>query len=176
MVRLVTLLVLCGVAGCSRLHAPPEGDAGLFEPGAPNPFAPVGIEISPLTRVEAWSPGEPVLAVYVRLVDAWGDGTKAPARFNVQLFRVSRSTGLAEREDGWTWQIDLRDPQENSGWFDSTGLYRLPLSGVPGWVLEPERSGEVMRLSVIANVVGPDGDVVAPRDTLNKVVTGWQGD
>ncbi|MEM7623522.1 MAG: hypothetical protein AAF235_10020 [Planctomycetota bacterium] len=175
MQRVAFIVVLSFIAGCARLHAPPEGDAGLFEAGAPNPFAPIGIEISPLTRVERWSSGEPVLAVYLRLVDEWGHGTKAPARFNVQLFRVRGTSGLAERDDGWTWQIDLRDPDQNSGWFDATGLYRLPLSGVPGWVLEPERSDEVMRITVIASVMGPEGDVVAPRDTINKVVTRWDG-
>lgn len=176
MLRAMAVLLVVATAGCSRMHAPPEGDAGLFEAGAPNPFAPAGVELSPLTRVELWAPGEPVLAVYLRMVDEWGHGTKAPARFNVQLFRVSGTSGLAEREDGWTWQIDLRDPDENSGWFDSTGLYRLPLSGVPAWVLEPERRDEVMRVTVIASVMGPEGTVIAPRDTINKVVTPWQGE
>ena len=175
MYLLVCFVAVLAAGGCSRLHAPPEGDARLFEAGAPNPFAPIGIEISPLTRVERWISGEPVLAVYLRLVDAWGDGTKAPARFNVQLFRVRGTSGLAERDDAWTWQIDLRDPDQNSGWFDATGLYRLPLSGVPGWVLEPERSDEVMRITVIASVMGREGEVVAPRDTINKVVRRWDG-
>ncbi len=176
MIRVLGLVAVCVVCGCSRLHAPPRGEAGVLEAGAPNPFAPIGVEISPLTRVELFGPGEPVLAVYLRLVDAWGDGTKAPAQFNVQLFRVRGTSGLAERDDGWTWQIDLRDPDQNSGWFDATGLYRLPLSGVPGWVLEPERADEVMRITVIASVLGPGGEVIAPRDTFNKVVTAWEGE
>ena len=180
MMRPCLIVLVCAAwvlaCGCSRLHAPAKGDASLFEVGAPDPFAPVSVEISPLTRVELWAPGEPVLAVYLRLVDRWGHGTKAPAEFNVQLFRVSGTSGLAEREDEWTWKMDLREADLNSWAFDSTGLYRLPLSGVPGWVLEPARADEVMRITVIASVMGPDGEVVAPRDTINKVVTRWEGE
>lgn len=175
--RGVMLGLACGaLCGCARLHAPPAGDARLFDPSDPNPFAPVSIEISPLTRVEPGPGGEPVLAVYLRLVDAWGHGTKALAEFNVQLFRVSGASGLAEREEGWTWEIDLRDARVNSGWFDATGLYRLPLAGVPGWVLEPERAGEVVRIRVFGQMVGPEGEVIAPRDTYEKVVTPWDGE
>lgn len=159
------------IGGCTKVHSPAAGDAGLFEAGAPDPFAPVAIEISPLTRLEPGPGGEPVLAVYLRLVDGWGHGTKAAAQFDVQLFRVSGTSGLAERQDGWSWKIDLRNPDENSGWFDATGLYRLPLAGVPGWVIEPGRSGEVVRIQIIASSLGPEGTVVAPRDTFDKVLS-----
>ncbi len=175
MIRVGLVVLVCVAAGCSRLHAPPAGDVELFEPGAPNPFAPVSLQISPLTRIEPGPQGEPVLAVYLRLVDEWGDGVKAPALFLVQLFRVRGTSGLAEREQGWTWEIDLRDPDANSGWFDATGLYRLPLADVPAWVLEPERPDEVLRLTVIADTPGPRGRVVKPRDSFDKNVTPWDG-
>lgn len=171
MIRGMLSAMVVLVAGCSPSHAPAPGDSSLFEPGEPYPFAPVAVEISPLTRVEPGPTGEPVLALYLRLVDAWGDGTKAPAQFDVQLFRVSGASGLAERQDSWAWDVDLRDPDENSGWFDATGLYRIPLAGVPEWVVEPSASGEVLRIQVIVNTVGPAGSAVAPRDTFDKVLT-----
>lgn len=175
MKRWCVVCVACVACGCSPDRLPPVGGGGLFEPGAADPFAPVTVELSPLTRVEVGPRGSPVLAVYLRLVDAWGHGTKAPAAFNVQLFRVSGSAGLAEREDGWLWEIDLRDPDENSGWFDATGLYRLPLGDVPAWVLEPDGGGDVFRVTVVVRAVGPDGSEIEPRDTLDKVVTPWEG-
>ena len=147
----------------------------MLAPGSPDAFAPVTVEISPLTRVEVGPRGEPVLAVYLRLVDAWGHGTKAPAVFNVQLFRVRGASGLAERDEAWVWEIDLRDPDENSGWFDATGLYRLPLGDVPAWVLEPERQDEMLRVTVMAVMLGPRDQVVKPRDSMDRVVTAWEG-
>ncbi|MEO1584970.1 MAG: hypothetical protein AAFR96_10425 [Planctomycetota bacterium] len=171
---LVLLPALLALGGCSHVARPPAGDGTLFEAGEPDPFAPVSVEISPLTRVEMGPRGEPVLAVYLRLVDEWGHGTKAPMSVNVQLLRVLGS-GLAEGDQSLEWSVDLRDPTRNSQRFDVTGLYRLQLAGVPGWVLEPGRIGEVMRVAVYVQTVGPEGSAVAPRDTFDKLVTPWAG-
>ena len=50
----------------------------------------------------------------------------------LERMQARETGGLAEREDGWAWEIDLRDPDENARPYDRvTRTYRFLLTEIP---------------------------------------------
>jgi len=141
-----------------------------IDPGVLEAFAPVSLRISPLSRLETGTDGRPELALYFVLQDRWGHGTKAPGVAQIQLYRVGGvSQGLATLAD--RWEADLTDPDQNSALFDVTGMYRVPLAGLPGWLAaRADGTGgyERVRIRVFFRTVGPGGETVDLRDTFEK--------
>ena len=165
---MVASLVVVGVLGSC---APAGGVLPeRIDLGELSAFAPVSLRISPLTRLEPGLDGRPELALYFELQDRWGHGTKAPGVAQIQLYRVGGvSQGLATLAD--RWEADLTDPDQNSVLFDVTGMYRVPLAGLPGW-LSSRADGtggyERVRIRVFFRTVGPGGETIDLRDTFEK--------
>lgn len=166
--------VVCGVcvaaavSGCLDLGLGPRGGDLRLDPGLRAAFAPRSLRLSPLTRVEPDAAGRPVLTVYFELLDSWGHGTKAPGLFEAQLFRVL--SGVAVQQE--RWEADLSDPDGNSALFDVTGLYRVPLSGAPTWLVEHGGGGGSMRVRVYFRTLGPDGRETVLRDVFERTMGG----
>lgn len=133
-------------------------------------FAPESLRISPLTRLEKGTDGKPELAVYFELADHWGHPTKSPGVVQVQLYRLGGvSQGLATLAD--QWRADLTDPDRNSAMFDVTGMYRVPLAELPGWLSQRAAGdGEVVRVRVrvFMRTIGRNGETIDLRDTFEK--------
>lgn len=167
------LAVACGVwvaaaGGCVDLGLGPRGGDLRLDPGLRAAFAPRSLRLSPLTRVESDPSGRPVLTVYFELLDSWGHGTKAPGLFEAQLFRVRGGVAVQDER----WEADLSDPDGNSALFDVTGLYRVPLSGAPSWLIEPGQGVGSMRVRVYFRTLGPDGRETVLRDVFERALPG----
>lgn len=169
--RTVRLGMVCALAtvicGCAR--TPGELPEAL-DPELVGVFAPAGMRISPLTRLETGTSGKPELAVYFELADRWGHTVKSPGIAQVQLYRLGGvSSGLATLAD--RWEADLRDGARNSALFDATGMYRLPLAELPEWLSERAAGrGEAVRVRVrlFYRTVGEGGVTLDLRDTFEK--------
>ncbi len=164
---LVPMLGLACAPGCSSKGGdlPDELDSVLaYE------FSPESLRISPLTRLEMGTDGEPELAVYFELADRWGHLTKSPGVVQVQIFRIGGvSQGLATLAD--QWRADLTNPDRNSAMFDVTGMYRVPLAELPDWLSQrANNEGEVVRVRVrvFMRTIGRGGETIDLRDTFEK--------
>ena len=155
------------VSGCAR--GPGELPEAL-DPELAGVFAPSGMRISPLTRLETGVDGKAELAVYFELADRWGHTVKSPGVVQVQLYRLGGvSSSLATLAD--RWEADLTDGARNSALFDATGMYRLPLAQLPVWLSERMAGGGErvrVRLRVFYRTVGAGGVTVDLRDTFER--------
>ncbi len=112
----------CLIVGCAPRPATPTADQSTRTPAqSANLFAPVRVQIHPLTRF-VWleAPGAvPHIEAHIELLDRWGLPVRAlgelrfVARFSPQTTRtISKSepdfTGKA------TWSVDMTDPERNA--------------------------------------------------------------
>jgi len=145
----------CGVR--ARGMEPPaergdDGGIGAEGGGETHAFAPTEVRVHPLTRIvpaRDESPAE--LHAHIELVDGWGDTVKALGVFRVDLRRSGLREGASDA-DGAVWEVDLREPDDNSARFDRvTQTYLIRLRGVPEFAVEGQRS------QVTVTFLGYDG-------------------
>lgn len=152
-------LAMCG---CASRPKPALAGQHAGESGVINPFAPVSMQIHPLTRVDRGAKDKLWIIVYIELKDSWGDTTKGTGRLQIQLYRPSgaRAAGIGSQE--LTWDVDLSDLDRNASLYDpATRTYRLPLEEPPAWVgqsLDPATRDQArVRLRAVLTTTGPDG-------------------
>ena len=163
----VVLGLAFGLGGCAPGgHELPDS----LDPVLAFEFAPASLRISPLTRLEVGTDGKPELAVYFELADRWGHATKAPGVVQIQLYRLGGvSQGLATLVG--RWEADMVNPSQNSELFDVTGMYRVPLAELPGWLAQRadgEGKSNRVRLRVFLRTIGVGGATIDLRDTFEN--------
>jgi len=121
-------------------------------------FAPAGIYISPLTKVEAVSGGYNV-HMYVVLTDSYKSRIKYPGRMRVELFEKKPQSAAGRGERIYMWEeLDLTRPAENNElWRDSLRSYQLSLL-IPA---DRVKQGEhIIEVSMISNAGIISGSIV----------------
>lgn len=130
------------------LAGPAPGEAPAW------PFAPVELNIHPLTRfITDPQTGEVRIEAHIELIDEHGDEVKGLGTLLLMLYRELgpvpgvESTGQLKR-----WTLDLSDIDENNQAYDRvTRTYRIGLTGLP----PDAQSGQNLRLT--AQLTTPDG-------------------
>lgn len=150
------LAALAVLPACALRPRPPQVVVG----GGGSPFAPVAIQIHPLTHVEGDGGATSIIA-HVEMRDAWGDTVKGTGDLQLQLYRPEsgRAAGLGTQE--LVWDIDLNDLEQNAAFYDpATRTYRLPLLDAPAWVADAAASAEApgALLRVVLTAPGPKGE------------------
>lgn len=170
---------VCGVIGVlmgGGCAGGPESALPEVTSRSPLPFAPVRVEVHPLSHLDVDGDGVVRLIAHVELVDRWGDTTKARGLLRMELYRP----GVEVRPDLLTqeqfWELDLRELDLNAALFDpATRTYRLQLGGLPGWAEEMARrlaSGgegqarERLLVRAVFETQGPDGRPTVLRDEM----------
>lgn len=147
---LLPLIVLLS-ASC----APAPEPAPVWNPAAPGawPFAPAALRLHPLTHVERTQAGEAVIMCHIELLDFWGDTTKGVGELHIELLRpVPGGNPVVEL----TWDIDLRDPNDNVTLYDqSTRTYRIQLADLPEWSRQAADAAST-RFILRATLTGPN--------------------
>lgn len=163
------LLVAATLPACAVKPKPPlEGEA--VAAGVPRPFAPVVMQIHPLTRIVRTGTGGaeenggkggaaaagPMIVCHLELRDSWGDTCKGVGKLAVQLYRTDRAGGTGTQE--LRWDVDLSDLVLNAKLYDpATRTYRLTLEGLPEALASPDSRAR-LRLVAILQTWGPKGD------------------
>lgn len=152
----LALAALTVLPACALRPRPPQVVVG----GEGSPFAPVAIQIHPLTHVEGEG-GQTTIVAHVEMRDAWGDTVKGTGNLQVQLYRPEsgRAAGLGTQE--LVWDIDLNDLERNAALYDpATRTYRLPLLDAPSWVAEAASSAAApgALLRAVLTAPGPKGE------------------
>jgi hypothetical protein len=135
----VALLFLFFSIGCDSI---PVGDKIFGRPGdleqtraAYDPYAPVKLEIIPLTEFVGDNEDQAVSAinVYVALLDQFDSQVKSPGTFRFEIYEyLQRSArNIGRRVAIWP-DIDLKDAeQNNSYWRDFLRAYYFELDFMP---------------------------------------------
>ncbi len=126
----VLLIGVAVVGGCVSsepgVRTPDVVDPRVAASEVRTPFAPRVIRIHPLTQIARDEQGEPVIALHIEMLDAWGDGVKGVGTLIVFV------VGAGE---GRRWDVDLLDLTTNAAAYDpATRTYRLQLGGLPDWL------------------------------------------
>lgn len=158
-------LVILGVLG-SVLSAcgvrPTSPYAGVrVDPGSlVNPFAPVAMEIHPLTRIDRDARGDLWIICHIELRDVWGEPTKGAGELQIQLYRPVGGRLTTRGVQELTWDVDLADMEVNATHYDAaTRTYRLPLKEPPEWLGEPVDNGVARALlRAVLTTSGPQGE------------------
>lgn len=155
MPRGLLLLLVIPLAACAVKPTPPfEGQA--VSAGVPHPFAPVVMQVHPLTRIARGEGDTALVVCHLELRDTWGDACKGAGTLSVQLYRGDRTGGTGTQE--LRWEIDLSDLERNSKLYDpATRTYRLMLEGLPARLASPD-SRDRLRLRAILQTWGTKGD------------------
>ena len=132
--RIFLLCLLLVVSGCdsvSTVQQLPEVDNRFDQLSVHTDYAPVKVEVMPLTEFTIAGDDEqtPKINVYVSLLDSFGSEVKAPGVFRFELYeRVFRSSNRkGGRIDIWP-DIDLTRPAENNHhWRDFLRAYQFGL-------------------------------------------------
>lgn len=171
----IAAAVLCSLALVACSTAP---DAGLpvVTASSPLPFAPVRIQVHPLTHLDVDPGGAVRLVCHVELKDRWGDTTKARGLLRLELYRPVEAAQPDLQTQELTWELDLRDLELNAALFDpATRSYRLQLGGLPVWAqsmarrrIQAAEPGARDRLLIRAvfETQGPDARPTVLRDEL----------
>jgi len=136
------------------------------------------MRLSGLTRLTRGEDGRGVIVLHLELLDAWGDGVKAPGNLQVRLYRPAGSAvegGLDVQEV--RWDVAMTDPEVNSSLYDpATRTYRVALGRLPAWVEEladaaargdeEEAARTYIRLRAVFETVGADGQGLYLQDEL----------
>lgn len=143
------------MAGCA-LEPRPVIIGRAYSEGVERPFAPVVMQIHPLTRIgRDEARNQPLIICHLELRDSWGDTCKGTGTLQVQLYRSDPGGGSGTQE--LKWDVDLSDLEKNSQLYDpATRTYRLALE-VPERLIVRE-SGRRLRLRAILDTWGPRGE------------------
>jgi len=163
---LIAIIVITSMFGCQGSMVFREQvvrtDDLLAVPG---PFRPSAMRVHPLTHTETRADGEPVMVLHVELKDPWGDTVKGVGQVQIQLRKNSATSTIGDR--GSRWDIDLRDLEANTSYFDSaTRTYRIVLGGLPDWLDQSVRDGDAQaaRVRVLFRTAKSDGEAVVLQD------------
>lgn len=157
--------------GCRSVHFPRSVIRGDVDPtGRAWPFAPTGLRVYPLTRLDRDADGRPVIILHVETVDRWGDFAKALGELEVRVYAGDRSLGAPPETLELTWpSINLSNLEENASWYDpASKMYRLTLGGLnrsPRAVMAAEALLDMnaesptarLRIVAVLRTAGPDG-------------------
>ena len=132
------VFVLAG-GGCDQAQSgqprPTKGNVSL----APvcTQYAPVKIDIMPLTEFVRREGAEPKIALYVSLLDSFGSQIKSPAKFRFELYQRVRRSAEPKGVRTTSWPdlgyLDLSDPAvNNKHWRDFLRAYQFDLPFDPG--------------------------------------------
>lgn len=147
------------LAACTPPGTPVPGGRGSSLVGG-WPFAPASIRVYPLTHV-APDAGAARIVTHVELRDRWGDSVKAPGTLAVLLYGSEGGRASAPEVQLMRWDIDLVDPQRNSGFYDpATRTYRFQLTGAPAWTATAAR----LVLQIEFRTMSFDGSETLLRD------------
>ena len=131
---LVLLLVEAG-CGPATTESPPPGDNSSNLLSTYTAYAPVKIDIMPLTEfIGAGEPEEgPRINVYVSLLDSFGCQKKSPGVFRFELYEHLERSAEAKGRRITIWpDIDLTDAVENNNhWRDFLRAYEFNLGFEP---------------------------------------------
>jgi hypothetical protein len=146
--------------GCGVRPVSPYPGIRVDPAALTNPFAPVMMQIHPLTRIDRDVAGDLWIICHIEMRDVWGDPVKGAGEVQIQLYRPvgRRVTGLGVQE--LTWDIDLLDMENNARLYDAaTRTYRLPLREAPEWLGDVPEGGAARGLLIaILTTVGPQGE------------------
>jgi hypothetical protein len=148
------LLVLLLLTGCALKPTPPlEGPVAA---GVPRPFAPVVMQVHPLTRIVRSEGDSAMVVCHLEMRDSWGDACKGAGKLSVQLYRGDRAGGTGVQE--LRWEVDLTDLEQNAKLYDpATRTYRLMLEGLPPRLASPD-ARDRLRLRAILQTWGTKGE------------------
>ena len=92
-------------------------------------YAPVKIDIMPLTEFVRHEGAEPKIALYVSLLDSFGSQIKSPAMFRFELYQRVRRSAEPKGSRTIIWpDADLSDPAANNRhWRDFLRAYQFDL-------------------------------------------------
>ena len=132
----VCLLLAVGCNSVQTVKQPPEAADRFEAVSVCAHYAPVKVEIMPLTEFTSAGADEqtPKINVYVSLLDSFGSQVKWPGVFRFELYeRVFRSADRKGRRiDIWT-DIDLTLPAKNNEhWRDFLRAYKFGLDSTSG--------------------------------------------
>jgi hypothetical protein len=143
------------LTGCAIEPSSPFKGA-LAAGGVDRPFAPVVMQVHPLTRLARDGAGKPLVIAHIELRDSWGDTCKGTGKLSVQLYRGERAGGPGVQE--LRWDINLNDLDLNAQLYDpATRTYRLSLEGLTDRLANPDDRTR-LRLRALFQTWGPKGD------------------
>ncbi len=155
---IILIMSVCGVLGaCSGtregVRTPEDPDPQVLRSAVRTPFAPARLRIHPLTSLSKDQANQPVLTLYVEMLDAWEDSVKAVGLLTAEVF-----DGPQVRQ----WNVDLFDMDINGPAYDPhTRTYRFVLGQMPSWV------GEISRVRVFLQTVDAAGE---PLELFDETV------
>ncbi len=158
---LILVAALAGIPACST-----SPDAGLpaVTGSSPVPFAPVRLQVHPLTHLDVDQENVVRLICHIELKDRWGDTTKAKGLLRLELYRPVEAARPDLQTQELSWELDLRDLELNAASFDpATRSYRLLLGGLPPWA------------EALARRLAAEGDQGTPERLLIRAVFETQG-
>ena len=128
------IFILTG-AGCEHVQTgelQPTGHNGSQAPVCTQ-YAPVKIDIMPLTEFVRPDGAESKIALYVSLLDSFGSQIKSPATFRFELYPHVRRSAEPKGTRTIIWpDVDLSDPATNSRyWRDFLRAYEFDLPFEP---------------------------------------------
>jgi hypothetical protein len=142
--RIILFVLLSVGAGCERggLGPPTGKDSDLL--AVYSPYAPVKVDILPLTRFASGGAEEGVsrIEAYISLLDSFDCQIKAPVSFRFELYEyVPRSADPKGKRVALWADVELTDAtQNNNYWQDYLRAYRFTLDfehqGGPDSVLQ----------------------------------------
>lgn len=141
-------------------------DSGLptVTSASPLPFAPVRLQVHPLTHLDVDPQSVVRLICHVELKDRWGDTTKSRGLLRLELYRPVAAARPDLQTQELSWELDLRDLELNAALFDpATRSYRLQLGGLPTWA------------EAMARRLAAEGDQGTPERLLIRAVFETQG-
>ncbi|MHC4499672.1 MAG: hypothetical protein ACYS21_11235 [Planctomycetota bacterium] len=130
-VRMFFFAVLLGSAGCEWKASDAPIGSGPDGLAVYSPYAPVRVDMLPLTRFVSGGAEEGVLRIegYVSLLDSFDCQIKAPGSFRFELYEyVHRSSDPKGKRIALWADVDLADAaQNNSYWQDYLRAYKFSL-------------------------------------------------
>lgn len=133
-----------------------------------NPFAPVEMQIHPLTRIDRDASGRLWIICHIELRDVWGDPSKGVGAMQIQLYRPIGARPLGQGIQELKWDVDLSDMERNARLYDpATRTYRLALKDQPEWLAEaPEAGASRAVLRAVFTTAGPLGEPLVLQHEL----------
>lgn len=153
-------------------------DAGLpaVTNNSPVPFAPVRLQVHPLTHLDVDQDNVVRLVCHIEIKDRWGDTTKAKGLLRLELYRPVEAARPDLQTQELSWELDLRDLELNAALFDpATRSYRLQLGGLPAWAEAMARrlaaegdqgARERLLIRAVFETQGPDARPTVLRDEM----------
>ena len=127
-------MLVLSCAGCDHVRTgePRPTSANVSQTPVCTQYAPVKIDITPLTEFVRQEGAEPKIALYVSLLDSFGSQIKSPAKFRFELYQRVRPSAEPKGARVFVWPdlgyLDLSDPAvNNQHWRDFLRAYQFDL-------------------------------------------------